>query len=147
MKRALLVLLAACGGEGGEPIGGTIAVDVAGTITTPTVGATVARDAEIVVVLGTREIDCDTRIEDQLKRGVYVTFAIEPTELGPQNPFVSVIRVDPGGTHLNGGPGDVTLDGAADRITGSVTFATTDITDEGDIPISVTGTFDVRACF
>ena len=145
MKRALLVVLAACGEEAGEPISGTIAVEVGGEVTTPSVGAAIP-DGELRVILGTREINCETQIEDQLKRGVYVTFTFDPSVLGARSSFVSVIRVEPGGTHLNGGAGDLVIDSADARITGSLTFATTDVTDEGDIPINVTGTFDVLSC-
>jgi hypothetical protein len=145
MKRALLALLAACGEDAGEPIGGTIAVDVGGEVTTPSVGAAIP-DGELRVIVGPREIDCNTRVEDQLKRGVYVTFTFDPSVLGARSSFVSVIRVEPGGTHLNGGAGDLVIDDAGARITGSLTFATTDVTDEGDIPITVTGTFDVLSC-
>jgi hypothetical protein len=148
MRPSVLLVLgvAACGGEGGEPISGTLAIDVGGEVTTPTVGAAIPDSGALLAIFGTREIDCDTTVQDNLERGVYLSFAIDPATLGAQMPFVSVIRVVPGGTHLNGGPGDLVIDAVDNRITGSVTFATTDVTDEGDIPITATGTFDVLSC-
>jgi hypothetical protein len=145
MTRLAPLLLAACGTAAGEPIEGTIAIDVDGELTAPTVGAALPDDGNIFVILGTRDIDCDTALDDQLKRGTYLTFVIAP-EPGAQTPFVSVIRVLPGGTHLNGSTGDVTIDAIAGRITGTLAaFSTTDV-DEG-IAITASGTFDVAACF
>jgi hypothetical protein len=139
------VLVAACGTTAGEPITGTIAIDVGGEIIAPTVGAAVPDNGNVFVLLGTRDIDCDTTLEDQLKRGTYLSFVIAP-EAGAQTPFVSVIRVVPGGTHLNGSTGDVVIDALAGRVTGSLAGFSTADPDEG-IAISASGTFDVAACF
>jgi hypothetical protein len=145
MIRFALVFVAACGTAAGAPIAGTITIDVGGDLIAPTVGAAVPDNGNVFVLLGTRDIDCDTTLEDQLQRGVYLSFVIGP-EAGAQTPFVSVIRVVPGGTHLNGSTGDVVIDALDGRVTGSLAnFATTDA-DEG-IEISASGTFDVAACF
>lgn len=148
MQRALAVTLllggfAACGGESGEPIGGDIAIVVGGETVNPSVGAAIAdENGAALVILGTRDITCDTRLETPLKPGTYLTFTVD-RNVGAQTPMVSVIRVQTGGAHLNGTAGMVAVDGVGDRITGSVMMTTTD--DElGDI--TVTGTFDVTNC-
>lgn len=139
-----LALIAACGSDPGEPIGGSLGIEFDGELVIPTVGATVLDSATTArVILGTRDINCQTTDDDPLERGTYLVFTIdvEPTA---QTPFVSVIRVVPGGTHLNGGPGDVTIDAIDDRVTGSVTLATTD---DAIGLITADGTFDVARCF
>lgn len=149
MRRfAIIAVLAAaaCGGDDGEPISGTITISVGGDAIAPTVGAAI-EDADspgsALVILGTRDINCGTDLESALKAGTYLSFSLEPTE-GAQQVFMSVIRVTGGSFHLNGSSGDVNVDGFADRITGDLTFSTTD-DDDGEITAS--GTFDVLRCF
>ncbi|MBS1119832.1 MAG: hypothetical protein H6Q90_2060 [Deltaproteobacteria bacterium] len=152
MNRVLLAvsiaaLAAGCGrDDSGEPIDGTIAITVSGETITPDVGAAIddPDDAtKALVILGTRDISCSTRINSRLAAGTYLTFAIDRT-MGTQAGFISVIRVEGGSANLNGSPGEVIIDGIADRVTGSLTF---DTTDDQVGPITATGTFDVRRCF
>ena len=148
MQRALaLVVLAACGGDSGEPIEGDISIDYGGETVAMDVGAAIPdHDADgnpvTRVLLGTRDISCSTTIQTPLKRGTYVTFPIDRTP-GMQMPFVSVIRVEAGGAHLNGTTGTVTIDVIDDQVHGSVMSTTTDA-DVGDIV--TTGTFAVIDC-
>lgn len=145
MKRSLVVLAAcaACGGTEGEPIGGTIAIAFEGATITPTVGAAIADDGNAYIVIGTRDISCATTIQSQLKRGTYLAFSVE-VATGMHAPFVSVIRVEASGTHLNGAEGVVTLDAVDGRIAGSVMVEASD----AEIgAITVEGTFDVVRCF
>ena len=106
------------------------------------------RDADqdkILIVIGTRDISCQTNLQSPLRKGTYVTMVIDPVA-GAQPAQVTVVRVDSSGTLFNGGADEVTIDVVDDRIAGSVDFTTTDETDEGPVDLSVTGTFDVENC-
>lgn len=150
MKRLYVLLglaaVPACGAEDGEPIGGDVTITVGDEVIEPTVGAALPDDQDptkALIVVGTRDISCATTITTPLKRGTYLMFSIDPA-VGMQTVFTSVIRVESSGSHLNGSSGEVTIDSVEDRVTGSVTFDTTD--DEVG-PITAAGTFDVLRCF
>lgn len=146
LATAATATLGACGTEAGEPIGGDVTITVGDEVIEPTVGAALPDDEDptkAMIVVGTRDISCATTITSPLKRGTYLMFTIAP-EAGMQTVFTSVIRVESSGSHLNGSTGEVTIDGVGDRVTGSVTFDTTD--DEVG-PITAAGTFDVVRCF
>ncbi len=138
---------AACGGgDSGEPIEGTITIVVGDQTITPDVGAAIEDpddSTKALVILGTSDISCSTQINSQLAAGTYLTFQIDPV-VGTQSSFVSVLRVSGNSAHLNGSGGDVVIDSVVDRVTGSVTFDTTD--DEVGT-ITADGTFDVIRCF
>ena len=140
--------LIACGGQDGLPITGDIILGVGSEVVTPTVGAAI-RDADqdkILIVIGTRDISCQTNLQSPLRKGTYVTMVIDPVAGAQPEAHVTVVRVDSSGTLFNGGPDEVTIDVVEDRIAGSVDFMTTDETDEGTVDLSVTGTFDVENC-
>src|SRR2546423_2759721 len=153
--RWLLALLTACAGQSGDPIGGDVVIHVGDQTITPSVGALVpgppgnaSNPATLLLVLGTRDISCNTSINTPLHPGTYLTITFQaaaradiPT--GMSAPFVSVTRVVNGGAHLDGATGSVTIDGVGDRITGSVTFTTTNA-DVGTI--DAMGSFDVTGC-
>jgi hypothetical protein len=61
-------------------------------------------------------------------------------------PRSKLIRVDSSGTQINGAPTEVTIDTFADRITGSVMFATQDDASGTITPLAASGTFDVIDC-
>jgi hypothetical protein len=154
MRHCLLVacVLGACGGgDGGEPIGGTIAIDVGDDTVTPTVGAALPDEnapGKLAILIGTRDVSCETTNDSPIKPGTYLSISgIDPV-VGEQMPFVAVIRVEAGGAHLNGTSGDVTIDSFdGGRVTGSITFMTDDEDDAGNvIPITADGTFDVIDC-
>src|SRR5262249_40310353 len=145
MRCAALALLIGCGsGTSGEPIHGTISVHVGSDTITPTVGAAVADlqgdDTKALVLVGTTDISCATDANSVLHRGTYVSFTIAriPTT---QKPFVSVIRVDSSGAHLNASAGDVTISAIDARVVGTLSNFST--TDDQVGPISAEGSFDV----
>jgi hypothetical protein len=142
------VCLIACGGQDGLPITGDIVLNVGEETVTPTVGAAIRdRDAnKLLVVIGTRDISCETNLESPLRKGSYVTLVIDPTVGVQSTAQVTVIRVDSSGTLFNGGPDEVTIDVVEGRVAGSVDFATTDETDEGIVDLAASGTFDVENC-
>jgi hypothetical protein len=139
-----LATTAACAAVPGEPMEGTLVIEYADLVVEPIVGAAI-RDVggNALVVVGTRDISCQTIVQSQLRRGTYLSFSIEPM-LGSHAPFVSVIRVVPGGIHINGTTGMVELERVDGRIAGSVEV---DAEDAELGPITASGTFDVRRCF
>jgi hypothetical protein len=150
MNRAgalVLVIVAACGtSDTGEPIGGTVSVIVGDQTITPTVGAAIADPADetkAILIVGTTTITCETTLNSRLPPGTYLTFGFAQTT-GMQSGFVSVIRVEGSSAHLNASTGDIVIDTLDPRVTGSVTF---DTTDDMVGPISAAGTFDVIRCF
>ena len=142
------VCLIACGGQDGLPIGGDLTFTVGGEAVTPTVGAAIP-DREMgkaLVVIGTRDISCETNLQSPLRKGTYVTLVIDPA-VGPQiMAQVTVIRVDSSGTLFNGNTDEVVIDQAEGRIGGTLDFMTTDETDAGIVDLAATGTFDVENC-
>ena len=138
----------ACGGQDGLPIGGDLVLTVGGEAVTPTVGAAIAdRDAKILVVIGTRDISCETNQQSPLRKGTYVTVVIDPTVVGPQAAAqVTVVRVDSSGTLFNGNTDEVVIDQIDGRVIGTLDFMTTDETDLGIIDLAAAGTFDVENC-
>lgn len=139
--------LIACGGQDGIPIAGDIVLAVGSDTITPTVGAAI-RDADpdkILVVIGTRDISCQTNLQSPLRKGTYVTMVIAPA-VGTQSAQVTVVRVDSSGTLFNGGADEVTIDLVDSRVAGTVDFTIIDETDDGDVELAVAGTFDVENC-
>jgi hypothetical protein len=155
MRWLAIALLTGCAGQTGDPITGDIVIHVGDQTITPSVGALIAgppasdtNPATLLLVLGTRDISCDFSTSTPLHPGTYLTITFQaaaradiPT--GMSAPFVSVTRVVTGGAHIDGATGSVTIDGVADRITGSVTFTTTNA-DVGTS--SAMGSFDVTGC-
>ena len=151
MRHLLLVLAVGCGGGdgGGEPITGTVSLDYGSDKPKLSVGAAV-QDREspnrMVVQLGTGGVDCDTNLEDseaQPPSGTFVIFSVDKTAT-MTNGSVAVLKVSSRSLSYNSGPGSVTITALEPRVTGSVSFATTD--DEvGNILVA--GTFDVIRCF
>lgn len=142
------VCLLACGSQDGLSIGGDLVFTVGADAVTPTVGAAIRdRDAKILVVIGTRDISCETNLESPLRKGTYVTVVIDPEVVGPQPMAqVTVVRVDSSGTLFNGGPDEVVIDQIDGRVIGTLDFMTTDETQLGTTDLAATGTFDVANC-
>jgi len=140
--------LIACGGQDGLPIGGDVVLAVGSETIAATVGA-VIRDSvpeKALIVLGTRDISCETNLQSPLRKGTYAIIVIDRAA-GPQvTAQVTVIRVESSGTLFNGDVDEVMIDQFDSTITGSVDFATTDETDLGVVDLSVTGTFEVENC-
>lgn len=149
MRIIWAIALAACGGTSGEPIGGDVSISFDGD-TQPFVVGAVIEDEDVpgnmVVQLGTDEIDCDTNLDSLfLPDGVFLTFSVEEAPGTYEDGFISAIRADGNSIHLNASTGSVTIDAVGDRVTGTLTeFSTTD-DDVGEI--TAVGTFDVLKCF
>ncbi len=151
MHRPALALfcLVACGGQDGLPIAGDLVLTVGADTITPTVGAVIPdRDqTKVLVVIGTRDISCQTNLESPLRKGTYVTLVLDPMVIGPQMMAqVTVIRVDSSGTLFNGSTDEVVIDQVEGRLVGTLDFMTTDETDAGIVDLAATGTFDVENC-
>jgi hypothetical protein len=140
-------MLAACGS--GEPMSGTIAVQYGSDNVAMEVGAVVVDDSDpnqMLVQMGSREIDCDTQLDSLfgVPRGTFVFFSIDQAAGTYMATTVSAARREGNSISVNISSGDVIIDAVGERVTGSVTFETTD--DEVGT-ISVSGTFDVFKCF
>lgn len=137
-----------CGGDEGEPMEGSLQILVGNDPVTPSVGAALDNpeaEGEMVIIMGTKEISCGTDLYDSPPQsGTFVMFSTEIATLGPRDVGVSVLRLSPSSGSSNSTDGTVTIDSVGERVTGSVVFETTD-DDVGSI--TVTGTFDVIACF
>jgi hypothetical protein len=148
MRHVLLALLAACGGADGLEISGDIALTVGMDTITPTVGAAI-RDTDptkALIVIGTRDISCDTKLESPLRKGTYVTMVIDRAAGTQTAATITVVRVESSGTLFNGDTGEVVIDVFEDRVVGSVNFMTQDQTDEVITDLAAVGTFDVTNC-
>lgn len=149
MRPLLCLCLLACGSEDGLAIGGDVVVGIGADVVTPTVGAAI-RDPDpdrALIVVGTRDISCDTDLQSPLRKGTYAMIVIDRVAGAQPAAQVTVIRVSSSGTLFNGGLDEVMIDTVDGSITGSVDFLITDTTDDGDVDLSVTGTFDVTNCF
>ncbi len=143
------VCLIACGGEDGLPIAGDLVFTVGDDVIIPTVGAAIPdRDpTKVLVVIGTRDISCQTNLESPLRKGTYVTLVIDPVVGAQATAQVTVVRVDSSGTLFNGNTDEVLIDQVDGRVAGTLDFMTTDETDLGIVDLAATGTFDVESCF
>jgi hypothetical protein len=147
MRFLAFVMLAACGS--GEPMNGTITVQYGSDSVGMEVGAVVADEDDpnkMLVQMGSREVDCDTQ-RDALfggPRGTFVFFSIDQAAGAYTQTPVEAAHREGNSISVNFSTGDVTIDAVGERVTGSMTFETTD--DEVGT-ISVSGTFDVFKCF
>lgn len=151
MRIIWALALAACGASG-EPIEGDISISYGGDVFPFTVGA-VVEDAntpgQMLVQLGTDEIDCDSNLDNLFSfnnpDGTFLFFSVLPEPGTYTDGFLSAMRSDNGSTQINASTGSVTITTVDGRVTGTVDeFSTTD--DEvGEITAS--GSFDVLKCF
>jgi hypothetical protein len=152
MSRLVVFLgfaLVACGSQDGLAIGGDVVIGIGDEAVTPTVGAAI-RDTDpdrALIVVGTRDISCDTDLQSPLRKGTYAMIVIDRMAAIQPTAQVTVIRVSSSGTLFNGGPDEVTVDQVEGSITGSVDFTITDETDEGSLALTVAGAFEVENCF
>ena len=147
MRTIALLLLVGCG-DSGEPLKGDITVQYGDESPDLKVGTVIADESEpgnMLVQIGTEEVDCDTRLDSLFGTpvGTFVFFSVAQAA-GTYMPFVSVGHRAGNSTSVNISDGEVTIDAVEPRVTGSLTFDTTD--DEVGT-ISVSGTFDVFRCF
>lgn len=151
LRHAWVVTLIVGCGTSGEPLSGDVAVHY-GSDTPDLVVGTAVRTADttdqMLVQLGTDEVDCDTYLDVFLSfdnpEGTFVYFNVPDQPGDYADAFVSVMKSEDRSTHTNLSSGAVTITAVEPRVTGTVTFDTTD--DEvGEI--SVAGSFDVKRCF
>ena len=141
-----------CGGDGGgEPIMGSISLQYGSAAPDLKVGAVVqdaGSDTKMIVQVGTDNVDCDTNLEkldsaSDFPKGSFVFFttAMAP---GATSGFVSVMKSTSNSVSIHSASGMVTITAIEPRVTGSLTFTTTD---EEIGTISVGGDFDIIRCF
>jgi hypothetical protein len=152
MKHAWGLLLIGCG-TSGEPMKGDVMFAYGTSHPKMVVGAAVANKdtaGEMVVQLGDDNVDCSTNLDQGLftiggPTGTFVYFSVSSTTPGTDaNASISVEHSTGRDTSINEAPGMVTIDTIDTRVTGSLTFMTTDDTVG---PIAVSGNFDVKRCF
>ena len=144
----IVVALIGCG-DSGEPIEGTITIGYGEDTVTPDVGAALrVADAptQTAILIGTDAVDCGTDLDTFFEKGTFVQFDVDNTAPATySDTSISVIKITARSFSLNGAFGTVVIDSiGADRVTGSVSFSTTD---EDVGAITVMGTFDVIRCF
>ena len=154
MKHAwgCLLVVAACG-PSGEPMKGSVAFTYGTSKPKLAFGAAVASKdtpGQMVVQMGDDNLDCGTDLADSgitfnPPEGTYVYFLVDATTPGTNaSAAISVQKSSSNNININESTGSVTIDTVMPRVTGSLTFDTTDQT-IGDI--SVSGNFDIKRCF
>jgi hypothetical protein len=145
------LLLVACGGTSGEPMKGSIAFTYGTSMPKMAVGAAVEdkdTPGHMLVQMGDNDVDCGTDFNSDslgLPTGNFVFFSVDATTPAADPSLeISVVHFDGRNLNLNGSTGMVTIDTVMPRVTGSLTFNTTD-SDIGTI--SVSGNFDIKRCF
>jgi len=114
------------------------------------VGAAVQSEdspSKMLVQIGSDNVDCDTYLDNFFDlnppSGSFIFFNVEKLA-GTTSGSVAVMKSSSNSVAVNQGPGSITIDAVEPRVTGTVTFATTD---EEVGSILVAGTFDVKRCF
>ncbi|MBA3464262.1 MAG: hypothetical protein H0T46_30195 [Deltaproteobacteria bacterium] len=153
MNRVLVlvaVLLAACG-DSGEPMKGDVVVTYGGSSPKMDVGTAVQDEetpGKMLVQFGTDEVDCDSYLDVfldfNLPEGTFVYFSVDKMAGTYASASVSAMKNTSRSTSINSTTGMVTITAVEPRVTGTVTFTTTD--EEVGV-ISATGSFDVKRCF
>ena len=147
---ALVVALAACG-DSGEPMKGDVAVNYGTSKPGMKYGTAVAAEdsaTQMLVQFGSGSVDCDTYLDVfldfSLPDGTFIYFVVDRAPGTHAQTSVSAMKNDDNHTSINTSSGSVTIDAVGDRVTGNVTFSTTD--DEAGA-ITAMGSFDVKTCF
>jgi hypothetical protein len=151
MKHAWACLLVIGCGTSGEPINGDVSIHYGTDTPKFVVGAAVQdrnKPANMLVQIGSDNVDCSTYLDVFFTlsdpSGTFVYFSVDKTTPGTQaQNTVAVMQSDGNHTSINESTGTVTIDAIGKRVTGSVTFMTTD-TMIGAIVVS--GSFDVLSC-
>ena len=147
----IVVCVAACGSSG-EPMKGDIMYTYGTGHPKMVVGAAVKNKdtpTEMIVQLGDDNVDCSTDLSQLTliggPSGTFVYFSVNATTPGTNaSASISAQHSSGNNTNINEGTGSVTIDTIDTRVTGSLTFSTTDQTAG---TIAVTGNFDVKKCF
>ncbi|HVK86762.1 MAG TPA: hypothetical protein VM513_21730 [Kofleriaceae bacterium] len=151
MRHAWIVVLLAGCGTSGEPLSGDVSIQYGGSTPDLVVG-TAVRTADttdqMLVQLGTDEVDCDTYLDVffnfSAPEGTFVYFNVTDQPGTYDSAYVSVMKSEDRSTSTNTSSGSVTITAVEPRVTGTVTF---DTTDDEIGTISVAGSFDVKRCF
>jgi hypothetical protein len=151
MKHAWGLLLVIGCGSSGEPMKGDVMFAYGTDHPTMAYGAAVQNKdtpGEMVVQIGDDNVDCGTYLDALTfggPSGNFVYFSVDATTPGTNaQALISVEHSTGNHIKINESDGTVTIDATTPRVTGSLTFTTTD-TDIGDIAVS--GNFDVKRCF
>jgi hypothetical protein len=151
MKHAWGLLLVIGCGSSGEPMKGDVMFTYGTDHPKMAFGAAVQNKdtpGEMVVQIGDDNVDCGTYLDALTfggPSGTFVYFSVDATTPGANaQAYVSVEHSTGNNVKINESDGTVTIDATTPRVTGSLTFTTTD-TDIGDI--AVMGNFDVKRCF
>jgi hypothetical protein len=147
----LMIFALGCGGTSGESIKGDISIEYGSSSPKLVVGAAVQSELapdEMLVQIGSDNVDCDTYLDRfldfNLPSGTFVYFNVDKVAASyPQGTVATMHKAD-NSTSIHEGSGSIVIDAVEPRVTGQVTFTTTD--DELGT-ISVTGSFDVVRCF
>jgi hypothetical protein len=146
----IALALAACG-EDGVPMKGDVTLSYGSSKPGMKYGTAVAAEDspnQMLVQFGSGGIDCDTYLDVfldfSLPDGTFLYFVVDRTPGTHPQASISVMKNDDNSTSINSSSGSVTIDAVGDRVTGSVTFSTTD--DEAG-QITASGSFDVKTCF
>jgi hypothetical protein len=147
MRTIALLLLVGCG-DSGEPLKGDIAIQYGADSPDLKVGTVIEDESDpgkMLVQIGTDEVDCDTRLDSLfgVPVGTFVFFSVDQAP-GTYMTFVQAAQRVGNSTSVNISDGEVIIDAVEPRVTGSLTF---DTTNEEVGTISVSGTFDVFRCF
>jgi len=151
MKHAWGLLLVIGCGASGEPMKGDVMFTYGTDHPKMAFGAAVQNKdtpGEMLVQIGDDNVDCSTYLDAFSlggPSGNFVYFSVDATTPGTQTAAaVSVEHSTGNNVSVNESDGSVTIDATTPRVTGSLTFTTTDTT-VGDIAVS--GNFDVKRCF
>jgi hypothetical protein len=151
MRHLWLLLMIGCGGgTSGEPLMGTVTLGYGGDNPKMKVGTAVQHQDSpnnMLIQIGSDNVDCDTYLDVFLDfdapSGSFIYFDVAKN-VASTSGSVSVMKSSSRNISINSGPGNVTITAIEPRVTGMVTFATTD---EEVGMITVAGTFDVKRCF
>lgn len=151
MKHAWGLLLVIGCGSSGEPMKGDVMFTYGTDHPKMAFGAAVQNKdtpGEMVVQIGDDNVDCSTDLNSfgfGGPAGNFVYFSVDATT--PATVADATISVEHStGNHvsINESNGTVVIEATTPRVTGNLTFMTTD-QDVGDIAVS--GNFDVKRCF
>ena|SRR5687768_5263018 len=150
MRHLWLLFAIGCGGGAdGESLRGTVELQYGNDEPNLAVGAAIPNPEnadDMVIVLGTNDIDCRTTLFDLDNTppdGTFVLFSVDK-QIEASTPAVIVMEVANMVETLDAGSGNVSITAIDERVEGNVSFATMDQTVG---TIRVTGTFDVIRCF
>lgn len=152
MKHAWGCLLLVACGTSGEPMKGDVVFTYGTSTPKMVVGAAVMNKdmpGQMLVQIGDDNVDCGTYLDAGITfsapSGTFAYFNVDATTPGTNaSASISVEHSTGNNISINESTGTVTIDTVMPRVTGSLTFMTTDM-DVG--AISVTGNFDVKRCF